>query len=86
MKISIQFKPDGTAHCLWTDAISLHELGRLEITRASSIEFNNATQHWEVKDRKGRVRFIARSRSACLDWEQQNLQPNGRRNAVNSSR
>jgi len=40
-----------------------------------NIEFNNATQQWEVKDRKGRVRFIARSRSACLEWEQQNLQP-----------
>jgi hypothetical protein len=52
----------------------LHELGRLEIHRATNIEFNNATQKWEVKDRKGKVRFIARSRSACLEWEQQNLQ------------
>jgi hypothetical protein len=28
-----------------------------------------------VKDRIGHVRFFARSRSACLEWEQQNLQP-----------
>jgi hypothetical protein len=75
MNIQISFKTDGTAQCLWTDAISLHELGRLEIHRATNIEFNNATQQWEVRDRKGKVRFIARSRSACLDWEQQNLQP-----------
>ncbi len=75
MKTTIQFNPDGTAHCLWTDAIPLHELGRLEITRASNIEFNNTSQQWEVKDRRGKVRFIARSRSACLEWEQQNLQP-----------
>lgn len=75
MNIKIQFNPDGSAHCLWTDAISLHDLGRLEITRASHIEFNNHTQHWEVRDRKGRIRFIARSRSACLEWEQQSLQP-----------
>ena len=74
MNTIISFTTDGTAHCLWTDAISVHELGRLEITRASTIEFNNTTQHWEVKDRKGNVRFIARSRSACLNWEQQNLQ------------
>jgi hypothetical protein len=74
MNINISFKPDGTAQCLWTDAISLHELGRLEITRASTIEFNTTTQTWEVKDRKGRVRFIAKSRSACLEWEQINLQ------------
>ena len=75
MNINISFKPDGTAQCLWTEALPLHELGRLEITRASNIEFNNTAQHWEVKDRKRRVRFIARSRSACLEWEQQNLQP-----------
>ena len=67
--------PEGTAHCLWTEALPLHELGRLEVTRASNIEFNNATQQWEVKDRRGRIRFIAKSRSACLEWEQQNLQP-----------
>ena len=73
--IAISFNIDGTAQCLWTEALPLHELGRLEIHRASNIEFNNTTQHWEVKDRKDKVRFIARSRSACLEWEQQNLQP-----------
>ncbi len=75
MNIKISFKPDGTAQCLWTDALPLHELGRLKIYRASNIEFNNGTQQWEVRDGKGKVRFIARSRSACLEWEQQNMQP-----------
>jgi hypothetical protein len=75
MNTIISFTPDGTAHCLWTDAIPLHELGRLEITRASHIEFNNDEQKWEVKDQKPRVRFIAKSRSACLEWENQHLQP-----------
>ena len=75
MNTVITFAPDGTARCLWTEAVPLHELGRLEIHRASNIEFNNTTQQWEVKDRKGKVRFFAKSRSACLDWEQQNLQP-----------
>ncbi len=75
MTINISFKPDGTAQCLWTEVLPLHELGRLEITRSSNIEFNNSTQNWEVKNRKGKVRFIARSRSACLEWEQQHLQP-----------
>jgi hypothetical protein len=73
MNITIQFKPNGTAQRLWTEALPLHELGRLEITRASNIEFNNTTQRWEVKDPRGRVRFFARSRTACLEWEQQNL-------------
>jgi hypothetical protein len=75
MNITISFTPEGTAQCLWTEALPLHELGRLEIHRASHIEFNNAAQHWEVMDQNGRVRFIARSRSACLEWEQINLQP-----------
>ena len=75
MNTTISFTPDGAAHCLWTEALPLHELGQLEVTRASSLEFNNATQHWEVKDRRGKVRFIAKSRSACLEWEEQNLQP-----------
>jgi hypothetical protein len=75
MNIHISFNLDGTAQCLWTEALPLNELGRLQITRASNIEFNNATQQWEVKDRKGKVRFIAKSRAVCLEWEQQNLQP-----------
>jgi hypothetical protein len=75
MNIQISFKPDGTAQCLWTEALPLHELGRLEITRASTMEFNNATQRWEVKDRRGQMLFFSRSRSACLEWEQENLQP-----------
>ena len=75
MNITIAFNPDGTAQCLWTEALPLHELGRLEITRASNIEFNNTTQQWEVSDRKGKVRFFARSRSACFEWEQRYLQP-----------
>lgn len=75
MNIHISFTPDGTAQCLWTDALPLHELGRLEIHRASNMEFNNSTQHWEVKDRNRKVRFISKSRTACLEWEQRNLQP-----------
>jgi hypothetical protein len=71
----ITFASDGTARCLWTETVPLHELGRLEIRRAANIEFDNATQHWSVKDRKGRIRFFSRSRNACLEWEQQNLHP-----------
>ena len=74
MNTTIQFKPNGTAQCLWTEALPLHKLGRLEITKASHIEFNNFTQHWEVRDRKGRVRFFAKWRSSCLECEQEYLQ------------
>ena len=59
--IAISFNIDGTAHCLWTEALPLHAIGRLEITRATQIEFNNTTQHWEVKDLRGKIRFFAKS-------------------------
>ncbi len=74
MNTTISFKPNGTAQCLWTEALPLHELGRLEITRTTNIEFNNTTQQWEVIDRKGKVRFFSGFRSVCLEWEQQNLE------------
>ena len=45
------------------------------ITRASKVESSNTKQQQEVIDRKGRVGFIARSRSACLEWENLDLQP-----------
>ena len=74
VKHTITFAPDGTALCLWTEAVPLHELGRLEVQRATNIEFNNTTQHWEVIDRKSKVRFFSRFRSECLEWERENLQ------------
>jgi hypothetical protein len=73
MHIQISFKTDGTALCLRTEAVPLHEVGRLEIHRATNIEFNNSTQKWEVNDQKGKVLFFDKSRSVCLEWEQQNL-------------
>jgi hypothetical protein len=75
MNTTISFKLDETAQCLWTEALPLHDLGRFEIYRATNIEFNNTTQRWEVKKQRGKLRFIARSRSACLEWELINLQP-----------
>jgi hypothetical protein len=74
MNTTVSFNPDRTAQGLWTEALPLHELGRLEIHRATDIEFNDATQQWEVEERRGKVRFFAKSRSACLEWEQNNPQ------------
>ena len=70
----ITFRPDGTALCLWTEAVPLQELGRLEVHRAINIEFNNITQNCQVRDLKGHLWFCSRFRSECLEWEQENLQ------------
>ncbi len=85
MNINIQFNSNGTASCLWTEALPLHELGRLEVHRATNIEFNNTSQHWEVIDTKGKARFFARSRAACLEWEHENLQ-HAASDAINNAR
>ena len=67
----LNLDPAGNGHCLNTEAIDLASLGALEIVRASSIEFNNAAQEWEVKSAEGAVLFTDPSRQTCLDWEHQ---------------
>ena len=73
MNIVITFNPNGTGSCLYTELIDLHSIGRLEVSRASNIEFNNQTQRWEVKNLQGKALYFPRSRSACLEWEHGNL-------------
>ena len=73
---TITFTADGTGHCLYHEAIDLHELGPLEITRASCVEFNEKRQEWEIKlPRDSTVLFSSPSRKRCLDWENGNLSP-----------
>ena len=68
---TILFTPEGTANCLWTEAVPLTELGRLDIQRASTVEFNPTTQQWEVRlaSDPGVVAFSHQSRQVCLAWE-----------------
>ena len=68
---TIAFAPDGTVRCLWTEAVPLHELGRQEIQRASTVEFNGVKQEWEVRlaSNPGVIAFSDPSRETCLNWE-----------------
>jgi hypothetical protein len=63
----------GTVRCLWTEAVPLHELGRLEIQRACSVEFDNRLQAWRVLDRRGHTLYCSPSRESCLAWERKHL-------------
>ena len=63
------FDPDGTGHCLYTESIDLAVLGTLVLTRATTIEFDQPSQQWEVRDTPGEVLFRDPSRARCLDWE-----------------
>ena len=72
---TILFTLHGTAHCLWTEALPLQELGRLAVQRASTIEFNHPAQRWEVRlaTAPEAVAFSHPSRETCLNWERNTL-------------
>lgn len=65
----VTFAATGEGHCLYTEAIDLGAIGRLEMRRASSIEFDSASQQWEVLDANGALLHTDPSREACLAWE-----------------
>jgi hypothetical protein len=76
MKTTLRFDPAGQVDCLYTEAIDLQKLGKLEITRATDIRFEETSQQWQVHDAESdAVLFSNTSRCECLAWENQNLQP-----------
>ena len=76
MKSLLRFAPDGLIRCLHTEAIDLHQLGRLQVVRATDIRFNDQTQEWETCHAvTGEVLFSDRSRNRCLQWEKDHFHP-----------
>jgi len=71
---TILFDSDGTARCLYTDLIPLQSLGHLTVRRASTVEFSEPAQEWQVRlpDANGGVLFHSSSREAALAWEASN--------------
>ena len=65
--------PGGVVTGLYTEAIPLTELGTLHVERLTNIEFNDQSQHWEVRDRQGQRLFADPSRAVCLRWEHQHF-------------
>jgi len=71
----IAFGHDGIIRCLWTEAVALAEFGRLDVQRASTVEFNSTRQEWEVRlaTAPDVIAFSDPSRDACLEWERRTL-------------
>jgi len=75
MKSTLRFQMNGQVACLYTEAIDLRSLGRLQVVRATDIRFNESTQLWETcQPDTGVVHFSNSSREECLRWERENLQ------------
>jgi hypothetical protein len=71
--VVLTLRADGSCACFYTEAIDLMQLGKLEVQRATTIEFNNEKQLWEVVDGYGEILFQHASRAVCLNWEQLHL-------------
>jgi len=63
---------DGTASCLWDEAIDLTKLGKVTVRRASRIEWDEISQAWWVQTPDGKPLFNSPSRNECLRWEREN--------------
>ena len=68
---TIIFDTDVIGRCLYTEAIPLHEIGLLNVERATRIEFDNCLQVWRVNDKRGIALYTSPSRRTCLQWEHQ---------------
>lgn len=64
---------NGEAGCLYSELIDLSSIGKLEVSRASNIEFNQEKQQWEVQANNGKVLFSHASRAVCHAWEIQHF-------------
>ena len=72
----LRVHPGGRIDCLYTDAIDLRTLGRLQVYRATDIRFCEQSQEWRVRCAStGALLHTDPSREACLAWERDNLAP-----------
>jgi hypothetical protein len=51
--IVLRIDTSARVHCFYTEAIDLAQLGCLEVHRASTVEFNDNNQQWEVRNPAG---------------------------------
>ena len=73
---TLRFQPGGRIDCLYTEAIDLRVLGRLQVYRATDIRFCEISQLWNVRCAStGKLLHTDPSRDACLTWERDNLGP-----------
>jgi hypothetical protein len=74
-EIVIAFDVDGTARAVQTDLFPLGAIGRQTQRRASTVEWNEGAQVWEVRwQGSPAVAYSNPSRAECVAWEVRQLQ------------
>jgi len=53
-------------HAVYNDTLASLPLGKLQVERASNVEFNEATQEWEAKYPDGRLMHTGKSRDDVI--------------------
>lgn len=74
-KIVIAFDPTGEARAVQDDILASLDLGRMAMERASTVEWNETGQEWEVRFTDSQeVVYRHPSREQCIAWEVKQLQ------------
>ncbi len=77
--MTLEVTPNGDIRCLYTDEVDLSQLGRLQVSRASHVEYDNHLRKWTVTSVKtGKRLHSAMTRESALEWECQYYSPGGR--------
>ena len=78
-EIKLELTAQGGIRMLHDDAVDLSEFGKVEVCRASHVEFNNATGFWYVQSAKtGKMlKEDFTSRADALAWEKKYYSPDG---------
>lgn len=77
--MTLEVTSDGNIRCLYSDEIDLSQLGRLQVSRVSHIEFDNYLRKWTVTSAKtGKRLHSATTREDALEWENRYYSPDGK--------
>jgi hypothetical protein len=69
-KIYVKVAPNGDVTAIHNDILRLDTLGKLKVSRLSTVEFNNETQNWEVRDAETQnLLHTNKRRDKALEWE-----------------
>jgi len=78
-RVMLEITSTGSVRMLHDDSVDLSRLGRVVVTRASHVEYDNELGAWSVTSAKtGRKLYTAKRRDAALRWEKRYYSPSGK--------